>query len=203
MFPERLKELRKANGLTQTQFAATFNVASGTVAMWETDKRKPDIDTLKKLADFFSVSVDYLIGHSNYNGPTCVSSNCWDGHHIRECREQIGETPEETAKSINVSVSDYLKYENAKVDPPISVLHGLADHFCTSIDFLLNYVWGMYDTAGDQITGDFKVKTPEEQRLVERFRHLEPVNQGLALGYIDGLLESKDGLKKSQPASAS
>lgn len=62
MFAERLKELRKSKNLTQLEFAKTFHIASGTVAMWETNKRQPDADTIKKVANFFNVSVDYLLG---------------------------------------------------------------------------------------------------------------------------------------------
>ena len=62
MLSERLKQLRKQNNLTQKQFAEIFSIASGTIAMWETNKRKPDFDTLTKIADHFNVSVDYLLG---------------------------------------------------------------------------------------------------------------------------------------------
>lgn len=62
MFSNRLKQLRKERGLTQIQFAQGFNVASGTIAMWETGKREPDFDTVRRIADFFHVSIDYLLG---------------------------------------------------------------------------------------------------------------------------------------------
>lgn len=62
MFAERLRELRKAKGLSQPEFAQAFNIASGTISMWETGKRQPDFDTLQKLAKFFGVTADYLLG---------------------------------------------------------------------------------------------------------------------------------------------
>lgn len=62
MLAERLKELRNKNNLTQKQFAAIFNIASGTIAMWETNKRRPDSEMLANIADYFNVSVDYLLG---------------------------------------------------------------------------------------------------------------------------------------------
>jgi transcriptional regulator with XRE-family HTH domain len=63
LFAERLRELRKAARLTQVQFSAEFNISNGTVAMWETGKREPDFSTVISIADFFGVTVDYLIGH--------------------------------------------------------------------------------------------------------------------------------------------
>lgn len=65
MFAERLKALRKERKLTQIQLAQTFNVANGTIAMWETGKREPDFDTTSRIADFFQVSVDYLLGRDD------------------------------------------------------------------------------------------------------------------------------------------
>lgn len=63
MFAERLKSLRKRKGLTQIEFAKHFNIATGTIAMWETGKRAPDFSMLTEIADFFEVTVDYLLGN--------------------------------------------------------------------------------------------------------------------------------------------
>lgn len=65
MFSDTLRALRKAQGLTQAQFARQFSVATGTIAMWETGKREPDFSTMQRLADFFAVSVDYLLGRTD------------------------------------------------------------------------------------------------------------------------------------------
>lgn len=169
-------------------FAQKIGVAQSTVAGWEAGKREPNFQTLMKLADFFHVSIDYLLGHSDCDGITCEASSCWDGHHIQELRKQRKETPEAVAKSIGISVEHYKKYESAAQDPPVSVLHKLADHFCCQIDILLDYVWGMYDSSDHLITGDFTVKDKEEQQLVEYFRLLERENKKTAIGFIQGML---------------
>lgn len=65
----RLKKLRKANGLTQHQLANELGMIKQTYSNYENEKREPNIATLIKVADYFDVSVDYLIGHekaSNY-----------------------------------------------------------------------------------------------------------------------------------------
>ena len=66
MFADRLKALRKESGLTQVQFAAEMSVASGTVAMWETKKREPNFEALIKIADYFGVTLDYLLGRTDH-----------------------------------------------------------------------------------------------------------------------------------------
>lgn len=59
----RLKELRKAKGLTQHQLANELGVTRQAISLYEKGDREPKISTLIKLADYFDVSVDYLIGH--------------------------------------------------------------------------------------------------------------------------------------------
>lgn len=68
MFSDNLKQLRKAKGITQTQFATEFNISAGTIAMWETGKRMPDTEMLRRIAQFFNVSIDYLL--DNEKSPT-------------------------------------------------------------------------------------------------------------------------------------
>lgn len=69
---ERIKFERNQIGLTQTAFAKAFQISNGAIAMWETNKRQPDNDTLKRLADFFGVSVDYLLGREGTKNPPNV-----------------------------------------------------------------------------------------------------------------------------------
>lgn len=60
----RIKELRKAKKVTQQRLADEMHVARTTVTMWE-QGTKPDIDLVPKIADFFRVSTDYLLGRSD------------------------------------------------------------------------------------------------------------------------------------------
>ena len=65
MFTERLKKLRKEKGMTQTELAASLGVSSGTVAMWETGKRKPSFEMLERLTDVFDKRLGYILGTSD------------------------------------------------------------------------------------------------------------------------------------------
>lgn len=59
---ERIAQLRKSRSMSQFQLAKTLNIATSTLGMYETNKRKPNMEMLEKLADFFGVSIDYLLG---------------------------------------------------------------------------------------------------------------------------------------------
>lgn len=69
MNANRLIELRKRNRLTQSDLAKVLNVTQAAVGNWELGKRDPDYDTLSRIADYFHVSVDYLLGRSDDPAP--------------------------------------------------------------------------------------------------------------------------------------
>lgn len=58
-----ISKLRNEKGLNQRDFAKLLGVSNGAIGMWETGKRQPDLDTIRKIASFFNVTVDYLIGN--------------------------------------------------------------------------------------------------------------------------------------------
>ena len=60
----RLKELRKKKGISQLRLATDLNTTQNTISRYETGEREPGIDELIKIADYFNVSVDYLIGRT-------------------------------------------------------------------------------------------------------------------------------------------
>lgn len=68
-FGNRLKQLRLSKKLTQEEVANIINVHRATVGKYETEERFPDKETLHKLADFFNVSVDYLLGRTDNPNP--------------------------------------------------------------------------------------------------------------------------------------
>lgn len=61
-FGSRIRLLRREKGLTQSRFASCFNLAESTISLYEAEKRSPDYNILKQMAQFFDVSVDYLLG---------------------------------------------------------------------------------------------------------------------------------------------
>ena len=65
-FADRLKELRQKTNVKQTVIAELLGVLPRTVRFYESGEREPNIENIKKLADFFNVSTDYLMGRTNY-----------------------------------------------------------------------------------------------------------------------------------------
>lgn len=61
----RLRELRKARGISQLKLAIDLNTNQNTISRYETGEREPGITELIALADYFNVSVDYLLERTN------------------------------------------------------------------------------------------------------------------------------------------
>ena len=70
MIGKRLRALRKEKGLKQIDIANVLDVSRTTYTQYETEKSEPDLATVTKLAEFFSVTTDYLLGKSNEPNPT-------------------------------------------------------------------------------------------------------------------------------------
>jgi transcriptional regulator with XRE-family HTH domain len=61
MFKDRLKALREDNDLTQEELAKDLNIIRSTLANYESGFREPNFSLLIKIADYFNVSLDYLL----------------------------------------------------------------------------------------------------------------------------------------------
>ncbi len=57
----RLKEIRKIKGISQLKLAMELNTSQNTISRYETGEREPGINELIKIAEYFNVSVDYLL----------------------------------------------------------------------------------------------------------------------------------------------
>jgi transcriptional regulator with XRE-family HTH domain len=108
----RIKELRKERGLTQAGLAAVFKVSPRTIGFYETSQRNPDTETLKKLADFFEVSIDYLLGHGNLRNPYKLEEKqvpqVFDSKHLYD-----EDLPEEAKEEIE-KFAEYIRYKYGK-----------------------------------------------------------------------------------------
>jgi transcriptional regulator with XRE-family HTH domain len=65
LLSDRLKELRNEHNLLQKEIAKKLKITTSAYGFYEQGKRTPDTETLNKIAEFYSVSIDYLLGRTN------------------------------------------------------------------------------------------------------------------------------------------
>ena len=84
---ERLKELRTARGYSQSELAEKLHVSKSTISMIEAGARKPSLEVLEMIADFFNVTTDYLRGTED-------GSQYYLDPEVAELAQQLYERPE-------------------------------------------------------------------------------------------------------------
>lgn len=72
---KRLKELRIKRGLQQKEVAADLQISKSAISQYEAGNREPDFELLKKLADYYYVSIDYLLERTD--DPSPLSETEW------------------------------------------------------------------------------------------------------------------------------
>lgn len=98
MFGEKLKKLRTDNRMTQQELAKILKISSSTIGMYEQNRRSPDIETLKKIAQYFNVSIDYLVDNSNtqnsYDSKDKISESVNDDPELSEFWNELKDREE-------------------------------------------------------------------------------------------------------------
>lgn len=65
----RIKQLREENNWTQLELSKKMNCAMSSIAMYESETRKPSMEVLLKLSEIFDCSIDYILGKSDIRNP--------------------------------------------------------------------------------------------------------------------------------------
>ena len=64
-FKDTLKELRTEKGIGQVKLAQELGVSKGVISLWENGLREPTMTSLILIADYFGVTIDFLVGREN------------------------------------------------------------------------------------------------------------------------------------------
>lgn len=103
----RMKLLREQHNLSQTDLARILNISRQSYNFYENEKRDPDTEMLIRIADFFNVSLDYLLGRTNDPSPLTQEKTPSYQEEVIQDLEDI--TPE-MASEVRQFIS-YLKHK--------------------------------------------------------------------------------------------
>lgn len=131
VFAEQLKTLRKINGITQKELAEKLKIKQNSYSDWENGKSEPNIEMLVRIADYFDVSLDYLMGGKMKN-ITEEFSLC-----LKKIRMKRKLSQKQIAEELKISQQQYSKWEGGIITPNAETLVRLADYFDVSVDYLL------------------------------------------------------------------
>ncbi|MBQ7307141.1 MAG: helix-turn-helix domain-containing protein [Clostridia bacterium] len=142
----RLKELRKMKNLTQAKLAELLNISRSTIAMYETGASEPDLNTLNKIANYFNVTLDYLLDREVIKDNNIYSNknienfnNNYLGEKIKFLRLQKNLSLRGLAiKCPNLTHTTISRIENGDINTSIDKVKEIANALNVSIDYLLN-----------------------------------------------------------------
>lgn len=106
-FGDNLKDLRETQNITQSQLAEYLQVSRPTIAGYETKNRQPDFEKLEKIANFFQVSIDFLISgtesaHVELHANKQIDENKLDRDVITSYRKLSLESKQDTLKYVEL-----------------------------------------------------------------------------------------------------
>lgn len=104
---DTLANLRREKGIGQKEMASLLNLSVGTISNYENGVHSPDLNTLCRLADFFDVTSDYLLGRTEYRCPPEILG-CYVA--LDYTAQDIINTVLSLDENTQTSIVDFVKY---------------------------------------------------------------------------------------------
>ena len=131
---QNLRYLREQKGLSQREFSEIFGLSSSAVTMWEREQRKPDIEMIVRLSEYFDVTLDELVLKELKPPLPLYASN------IKYLRKKKEITQEDMAVFLGFSgKSSLCAVETGKIGISIENLEKLADFFGVTLDQMVKH----------------------------------------------------------------
>lgn len=174
MLGDKIKNLREEQNMTQSTLAKLLNISPSTIGMWEQNRRSPDNESLKRIADFFGVSIDYLLDRVDYNNLL--------GAMLKDKREELHLSLRDAAQLIGISHS-YLsileqgvdKRKNTPVKPTPEILKYISAAYEIDYTYLMNLVGYIANTEDDLSDKEILDIEKEAQRMIDNIDKLDTV----------------------------
>lgn len=177
MLGKKLLYLRNKHELTQVELAKIFCMSRSTYAQYEVNRRKPDYDTLQRIADYYKVSTDFLLGRTE---DSVIEESNFPSR-LKRIRELNGISLNQLAENLNVAQTDVSQFETGEKYPDPSALKVLADSLNCSVDYLLGQITNSrpyllesqqgYNTLTTRCSDDPLEELPEEaKKSLEEFK---------------------------------
>ncbi len=183
----RIRELREAKGMQQKELAIDLCVSQPTISDWESGRKVPSARSTQKLAAYFNVSIDYLLGKEEESERAIA--------FLPERLEEAmnGMSCEELAQKFDGSAKVISLYLEGKRKPSKVTLHLMALYLGVNPEWLYGLdVPQKIKTAPED--GDGQPSIDEKllgEQLIQRLCSLTPEEQGKVDAFIQGLIASR------------
>ena len=190
MLSKKIKNLRLQYGKTQQELANDLNISRSTLAGYESESKQPSYEMLAKIASYFDVSVDYLLGLSddkqrnNQSGSKGFFFFFFDDNDLqktfvsalKDALETQNMTVSELCEKAEIDTDTCNQYLSGEHEPSLEHLVRLSKALDVSIDYLL---------------GQVPNTSPAEKKLLNAFVKLNEDNQDIIIGKTKELLREQ------------
>lgn len=115
MFHENLKLLREKDNISREHLAKSLDITYSALSKYETGKREPDFELLQKIADFFNVSTDYLLGREQSPSNKKITFDEFiQDNDLRDWYKKMGQAPEEDLADLKVFYETFIAKKHEK-----------------------------------------------------------------------------------------
>lgn len=204
MIGKQLKLLREIKNKTQQDVCSELNIEQSTLANYENNKRIPKIDILVKLAEYYNVSVDCLLGLKKINSnEDCENFFYEEGlanWNIRKKAKELGLLYEDVISKTNIDEQrfDLLWFGNAQ--PFAEELIRFSEVLGVSIDFLLDNSQREHISPEEEIILLYYKQAPEDiMSLLSSFSSLDKKKKTIILGKCFELEQEESVAADEQP----
>lgn len=204
MLGEQLKILRELKKKSQQDVCSELNIEQSTLANYENNKRIPKVDILIKLAEYYNVSVDCLLGlkkiNSNGNCDTYFYEEGLANWNIKKKAKEAGLSYDSVLDKTNINKErfDCLWYGN--MQPFADELIRFSEVLNVSIDYLLDNSQRERITAEEEIILSYYKQFPEEiMDLLDSFCSLKKKERTRVLGKCFDLEQSSLSVAADEP----
>ena len=172
---DALKQIREERGLTKRELCEKTGISERAYLTYEFGEREPKIGVIQKLADFYGVSIDYILGRNAKEEQN--ESDAGDKVKIKEAlktlRKNAGfQNAKEFCDKIGISFNTYQNYESGKRLPPAETIIKIADFYNVSADEVL----------GRTVENDSR--EPDTLDLITNKLHLNMYERAIVAAYL-------------------
>lgn len=199
MFGSRITQLRKQKRLTQKEMAEKIGISRSALSLYELEKREPDFDTVKKIAAYLGVSIDYLTGNSN-NSEISNREQTSDyfffffdigqSDRLKNLMQQNGISASNLASRIDMPLADIASLLNNE-GTNLELVLKIAKFFNVSMDYLL-------------CRSDYEsVIAPESDvaELLSYYDELTRMDRRWVMGQMIDLIKQKENISRKKSGS--
>ena len=167
----KLKDVRLKFNIRQKDVCDALNIPQNTYSQYENNKREPNNNTLARIADYFQVSIDCLLGRADEVSIVTFRTK------LKKIREKAGLSQEAFAKAFGVAQSTVGGWESGARVPRLPMIEKIAEFFNVPTSYFVDGVGEISHSIPDKhpskidltISAEIENLTAEEKESVLRF----------------------------------